>query len=164
MKTKTLTLIMAGAATALTAIPATAQQRSRNSDTTVTTARGTSTVDRQIDRAHGSVTRSATATGPRGNTTVRQGSSNYDRDTGFERQGTTTGPNGRAITSQGSASCENRTCTRSTSTTGPAGRTRSVDGSASQVAPGEFQGQRSVTTPRGTTRGSQRWVRIQRPR
>lgn len=163
MKTIYLALFAATAAALMTSVPAHAQQRSRQSETTVTTPRGSSTIDRSVHRQDGTTVRSTAATGPAGNTATRDASHSYDGDTGFQRESTTTGPNGRTATSQGTASCQDRSCTRSSSTTGPNGRTRGVEGSGSQLARGEYAGQRTVTTPRGSTRSKQRWVRIRKP-
>lgn len=153
---------MAVAATTLAATAFVAPAQAQSSTTTITTDDGR-TFTRDVTRSGPANNRSGsvTVTGPDGRTTTRTFQRSYDRQNGFQRQGTITGPNGRTATVRGSARCSGGACERTVQRRGFGGRESIVRGSGRRVAPGVFQGRRSVTGPRGRTRGFN-WRRVRR--
>ena len=87
----------------------------------------------------------------------------YAREDGFRRSATTTGPNGNTIATEGTASCLDGTCLRDGLKVGPRGNTRVVQGDSRRLAPGERAGSRTVTGPDPRSRTRERnWKRVRR--
>lgn len=98
MKLTLATLLLAGIVSFAAATEASAWTRS----TTVTTPRGTYTGSAAAGCAGGVCSRSATVTGPYGNTVSRSGSVARTAYPSYMYSRTTTGPYGRSVTRSGS--------------------------------------------------------------
>lgn len=126
------TITVALAAFAFSAGIATAQD-TRSSRTIVTTDDGRQFTRDAIHAGRpGNRSGTVTWTGPEGRSTTRDYQRSWDRQNGYQRNSTITGPQGR---------------------------TRNVVGSGRRVAPGVFEGRRTVRGFNGRTRGWN-WRRV----
>ena len=158
MRIPSIIVTLAAAAIAVTAAPAFA-----GSNTTTITTQDGRTFTREATRSGPARDRSGTVrwTGPDGRVTERNFRRTYDSAGGFTREGSVTGSNGRRATLRRRARCSGGACERTVERQGFAGRRSTVRGSGQRVAPGVFEGRRSVTGPRGRTRGFG-WRRVRR--
>lgn len=94
-----------------------------------------------------------TWTGPDGRTTTRTFNRSYDPATRtFRREGQITGPRGRTAGVRATVRGGDGAYTREVERRGFNGATSRVFGEGRRVAPGRFEGRRTVTGPQGRTR------------
>lgn len=135
-----------------------------NATTTINRAYGQTAVrNRSSSGSFGNRSGTVSTTGPNG-TTSREFNRGYVPGQGYQRQSTTTGPRGRTYSGSATVNCGGQSCDRRAIRTGPNGRTRQVDGTTVRTGPGQFNNSRRVTRPNGTSRSSNRWIRVDRNR
>lgn len=119
------------------AVPAAAQDESRNSSSVITTDRGTATVTRSSIAGEDGRSGTVAIEGANGRTATREFARRHVPGEGVTAQSTLTGPDDRS---------------------------RTVVREAVRVGPRALGRSRQITGPRGEMRQERRWVRVRSPR
>ena len=158
-------LILVLAATAVSATVGGAALADFQSERSVTGPRGNSaTVSTERTRTDSGRSTSVTGSTSNGRSWNRDATTSYDPETRTRtRQGSGSTAGGATWSSESTVTCHDGKCYREGVYIGPQGGTTTWSGEAERTAPGEVEGQRSWTGPRGGSGGSNwSWRRIKR--